>query len=105
MAMTIEWFEDTTTGKHQGVKSSGGITVAEVLFAEEGEAEGSLGAFARLFARANGLTDLPPPSPEGWFYIATLEAPGVWCRPVGPFANATDARSACTDAWKAANHG
>lgn len=68
-----------------------GVTFGRVKWANEGEAEGGLGALARFMAHAAGAVDLPPPSPAGWYVQGTWNKRGEWSRPVGPFGCRADA--------------
>lgn len=69
-----------------------GVTIAEVRLAAEGEADGSLGAFARFMLAARGISDrATPPSAAGWYWTGTTDAIGIWTRPAGPFATPEDA--------------
>lgn len=64
-----------------------GITFVHVRWADEGEAEGGLGALIRFMAGAEGV-ELPPPSPSGWYMQGTFDRRGEWSRPIGPFHSA-----------------
>jgi hypothetical protein len=91
----IEWFEDDSVvwwAEH------GACVVAEVRYAREGESEGGIGALARFMAAAAGVAAETPLSPSGWYWVGTVAARGVWCRPVGPFGSAADAKIDATNA-------
>lgn len=76
-----------------------GITVAKVLRAEEGEAEGGLAALARFMLGAfHPEVPQPPLSPAGWYWTGTTERRGIW-RKDGPFATPEEARDACVRAF------
>lgn len=55
-----------------------GLSVAQVRYAEAGEAEGGLVALARLLAGSRGVS-LGEPSPAGWYWNAAIR--GVWTGP------------------------
>lgn len=94
---TLTWYGDREYG-HSGLENDV-ITCARVRYAEEGEAEGGLGALLRFTAMTQGATPIAPPAPAGWYWFATIEAIGVWTRPHGPFATAGDAIEDCNEAW------
>lgn len=70
----------------------GGVTVARVLHAAPGEAEGGIGALARFMLAARGVpaNEVPPLSPGGWYATGTWKRRGVWEK-AGPFETAEDA--------------
>lgn len=51
-----------------------GVTVGEARYANEGEAEGGLGALLRFYAATQGVA--LPLSPAGWYYTHAYR--GVW---------------------------
>lgn len=95
--MTIEWHD---TG-HGWSGRGGVVTLAHVRYAEEGEAEGGLGAFVRFMAGAlRPNVKQPDLSPAGWYWQGTVESRGVWCSPQGPFKSAEEARGEADRAFE-----
>jgi hypothetical protein len=94
-APIVEWF-DWRDG-HNGA-DAGSVTIAHVRYAQPGETEGGLGAFARFFSPAAAAVPL---SPAGWYWQGTVETRGVWNRPQGPFDSPELAIADCMSAdWK-----
>lgn len=74
----IEWWQD---GKKVKGIDRGGVTVAEISYAEEGKVEGGLGVLTRfMMGSLHPQVRQPPMSPAGWYWQATLTR-GVWSRP------------------------
>jgi hypothetical protein len=94
--MTLTWYHDGNMWKGQ---DECGITVAHVQHADEGEAEGGLGALVRFMSGAlQPGVPLRPPSPAGWYWQGTVTERGRWTRPAGPFTTPEAAIEACNAA-------
>jgi len=78
----------------------GVVTVAQVRYAKEGEAEGGLGALVRFMTGAlHPEVKLPALSPAGWYWQATIKERGDWSRPAGPFVSPALAVEAADAGW------
>jgi hypothetical protein len=82
----------------------GAVTRAQVMYCDEGGAEGGLVKFARLYGAVLGVdtTQATPLTPAGWFYAAQVEPGGHWCSAQGPYETRGEAITACDEHWKRA---
>jgi len=96
---SLEWVKDSAT-KWSGLQRTGWrADVAHVIKAKAGEAEGGMGALARLMMSSKGIKS-PPLSPAGWYWQGTIHERGVWTSPAGPYKTAAAAIKAADAAFR-----
>ena len=89
----LTWYDDSDLSSDCVEEQGFHCTVAKVRFLQAGEAEGSLGAFARLLLAAKGIADDVPSSPSG-FYLSSMTLEGNRWETSGPYPDMATAKDA-----------
>jgi hypothetical protein len=88
------WYFDNYDSPAKWVlQDSSGTTIGEVMYLDEGGAEGGLGLVMRMIAGSKGAK-APPPSDAGWYATGTFEKRGYWSKIYTPYPTATAAKKA-----------
>lgn len=89
----LVWYDDSDLASDCIEEQGFHCTVAKVRFLQEGEADGSLVAFARLLLAAKGIADDTRPSPAG-FYLSSMTLEGNRWETSGPYPDMATAKNA-----------